>query len=281
MTEGPGAGERPHVGPRRAATPGCEETQHLVFKEKITEPWPTSSWQHEDPVQTQSHSAERSGTLPAGGSSGRDSGFGSAAQLLEHDCSSDNPGWSGTASGRQLTGTQNCSATTEQATKGETVRSLGSLGRQPAESVSSGMEQGPRQRQEEGRERCEEVKEDTLGFPLDKQNWLKLVSSTLDLFGGPLHLIGIQLLGLFIHSPAQVGVCSRAQLRTEILHTPLLQPLLKGDLLPLPLIMSVEDQRVVSDLLLAQSLPTADTNSHLDLGARCWLQVSVFTLNTT
>ena len=84
--------------------------------------------------------------------------------------------------------------------------------------------------------------------------------ASLDLFGRLLFSVGPQLLRLFILSPVQVSVCTSAQLRAEFQHTPRLQSFLKGDLLPLPLSGSVEDQRVVSDLVLEQNLPWLDAD---------------------
>ena len=56
------------------------------------------------------------------------------------------------------------------------------------------------------------------------------------------------LTGLVLHSPMQTGTNARFQLHSWFGDSPRLNPLLKGDLLPLPMVLSDEEFEVVAEV---------------------------------
>ena len=76
---------------------------------------------------------------------------------------------------------------------------------------------------------------------LSQDDWHAALRRVLDSLGAPLSHIGIHVLCLLLHASARAGITSRLQLQTWFARAPQLSPIMRGDLLPLPLGLSVED----------------------------------------
>ena len=100
------------------------------------------------------------------------------------------------------------------------------------------------------------------------------MSKVLASLDGSLAVLGVHLLGLILHSPMQSGTNARLQLHSWFGDSPRLNPLLKGDLLPLPMVLSDVELEVVAEVFAGNSLSTLTHDSD-SLGSRCWLQCVV------
>ena len=120
----------------------------------------------------------------------------------------------------------------------------------------------------------------SVGFAsLPQQDWHSVVSRVLASLNGSVAALGVHILGLVLHSAMQSGTNVRLQLHVWFGDSPRLNPLLKGDLLPLPVVLSDVELEVLAEVFAGRNLPilTHDSDS---LGSRCWLQCIVFTLNS-
>jgi hypothetical protein len=116
--------------------------------------------------------------------------------------------------------------------------------------------------------------------PASQSSWHSLCGSAASSFGGPLSRVGIYLLAALLTSPFQLGEASRLQLHTWYENrTPRKDAYLKGDLLPLPLGMSVEDLAVVKIFAADHGTLQLDEREELRHGAESWLVCTTLVLN--
>ena len=97
---------------------------------------------------------------------------------------------------------------------------------------------------------------------------------------GSVAALGIRFLGLMLHSPTQSGTNSRLQLFSWFTDSPRISPLLKGDLLPLPMVLTENELVVVAEAFADPGSRFSVDASSEEFGAKCWLQGIIFTLNS-
>jgi len=98
---------------------------------------------------------------------------------------------------------------------------------------------------------------------LAQHDWHSAVARVLASLSGSVAALGIHILGLVLHSPMQSGTNARLQLHSWFSNSPRIKPLLKADLLPLPMVLSGVELEVVAEVFAGRSSSVPAHDSHL------------------
>ena len=236
LTTGPGAGGySPTDCFRHAARPGCEENFISSEEEEITKPREKTARQHEDLLSSLTDSNQGAGHLQAGESCHRSPGSEESAEeraflpssatrtKAGHSSASFAPVKSASHSSTSFA-SANSSRTKSAYSTGE-GESRPSLSEAESFSLEGSREegQGP-----EGKRLWQKEKVEVVGQAiqaLSQDDWHAALRRVLDSLGAPLSHIGIHVLCLLLHAPAQAGITSRLQLQTWFARAPQLSPI--------------------------------------------------------